>query len=257
MDDLSNRVIKSYELKECVGEGGFGQVYRAYQPLVGREVAIKVILPQHANQPDFIRRFEVEAQLIARLEHPHIVPLYDFWRDPEGAYVVMRWLKGNLRASLKNGPWSIEAACRLLDEIAGALSIAHREGIIHRDIKPHNILLDEDENAYLADFGIAKDLNVNSNTEKGALVGSLAYVTPEQIKGETVTPRSDIYSLGLVMYEVLVNEKPFPDATTPYELIRKHLNEPLPPLQTRRSNLPAALNELLQTATPKDPAARY
>src|SRR5215471_20450861 len=96
VDDLSNRVIKSYEFKECVGAGGFGQVYRAYQPSVGREVAIKVILPQHANQPDFVRRFELEAQLVARLEHPHIVPLYDYWRDPDGAYLVMRWLKGSL-----------------------------------------------------------------------------------------------------------------------------------------------------------------
>src|SRR5689334_11731475 len=173
MDDLSNHVIKSYEFKECVGTGGFGQVYRAHQPSVGREVAVKVILPQYANQPDFIRRFEVEAQLIAHLEHPHIVPLYDYWRDPEGAYLVMRWLKASLRAAIQHGPWSVEAASRLLDEIAGALSVAHREGIIHRDIKPDNILLDEDENAYLADFGIAKDLNANGSTEQGALVGSL------------------------------------------------------------------------------------
>src|SRR5436190_530938 len=224
MEDLSNRVVKSYELKECVGAGGFGQVYRAYQPSVGREVAVKVILPQHANQPDFIRRFEVEAQLIAHLEHPHIVPLYDYWRDPEGAYLVMRWLNASLRAAIQSGPWSVEAASRLLDEIAGALSVAHREGIVHRDIKPDNILLDEDENAYLADFGIAKDLNVNGSTEQGALVGSLAYITPEQINGELVTPRSDIYSLGLVMYEILVSEKPFPTATTPIEWINVHLN---------------------------------
>ena len=257
MDNLSNRVIKNYEFKEGVGAGGFGQVYRAYQPSVGREVAVKVILPQHANQPDFIRRFEVEAQIIARLEHPHIVPLYDYWRDPEGAFLVMRWLKGSLRAGIKRGPWSVEAASRLLDEIAGALSIAHREGVIHRDIKPDNILLDEDENAYLADFGIAKDLNVGSHTEEGALVGSLEYITPEQITGNAVTARSDIYSLGLVMYEILVSQKPFQSATTPVEWINVHLNTPLPHLNLQRPNLPAALNEVLQTATAKDPAHRY
>lgn len=257
MDDLSNRVIKNYEFKECVGAGGFGQVYRAYQPSVGREVAVKVILPQHANQPDFIRRFEVEAQIIARLEHPHVVPLYDYWRDPEGAFLVMRWLKGSLREGIQRGPWSVEAASRLLDEIAGALAVAHREGVIHRDIKPDNILLDEDENAYLADFGIAKDLNVGGSTEEGAIVGSLAYITPEQITGGPITPRSDIYSLGLVMYEILVSERPFKSATTPVEWINVHLNTPLPHLNLQRPNLPAALNEVLQTATAKDPAHRY
>src|SRR5262249_7880523 len=117
MENLSNRVIKGYELRECIGEGGFGAVYRAYQPAIGREVSVKVILPDHANQPDFIRRFEIEAQLIARLEHPHIVPLYDYWRDPNGAYLVMRWLKSNLRASIQNGPWSVDAASRLLEQI--------------------------------------------------------------------------------------------------------------------------------------------
>src|SRR5258708_39996011 len=148
MDEFSNRVIKGYELRERVGAGGFGAVYRAYQPSVGREVAIKVILPERANNLDFVRRFEVEAQTIARLEHPHIVPLYDYWRDPDGAFLVMRWLQGSLRGSLRRGAWSPEAVARLLEQIAGALMVAHRDDIIHRDIKPDNILLDEDENAY-------------------------------------------------------------------------------------------------------------
>src|SRR5262249_37349601 len=150
MDNLTGQTIKGYELREQVGAGGFGAVYRAYQASVGREVAVKGILPVHANQPDFVRRFEVEAQLIAWLEHPHIVPLYDYWRDPDGAYLVMRWLRTNLRDSLGRTPWSGEAAARLLEQVAGALTVAHREGVVHRDIKPDNILLDEDENAYLA-----------------------------------------------------------------------------------------------------------
>jgi WD40 repeat protein/serine/threonine protein kinase len=255
MDNLSGRTIKSYELRECVGSGGFGAVYRAYQPSIGREVAVKVILPQHANQPDFIRRFEVEAQLIARLEHPHIVPLYDYWRDPDGAFLVMRWLRASLRTAIQRGTWSPESVARLLEQIASALSITHREGIVHRDIKPDNILLDEDDNAYLADFGIAKDLSLRDLTAPGTLVGSPSYITPEQIKGEPITPRADIYTLGLVLYELLVGEKPFPQATTPAELIHKHLSEPLPPLAGR--TLPAPLNEVLQTATAKDPSHRY
>src|SRR5258706_2242332 len=261
MDDLTNRVIKGYEFKVCIGAGGFGAVYRAYQPTVGREVAIKVILPQHANEADFIRRFEVEAQLVARLENPHIVPLYDYWREPNGAFLVMRWLRGNLRNALQRGPWSVEATSRLLEQVATALTVAHREGVIHRDIKPDNILLDEDDNAYLADFGIAKNLNVGipegNLTQEGAVVGSPAYITPEQIRGDVVTPRTDIYSLGVVLYELLVGEKPYADANTPYELIAHHLNTSMPALHVRRPNLPAALNEVLQTATAKDPAQRY
>src|SRR5664279_4118372 len=130
MNDLSHRTLKGYEVRERVGEGGFGVVYRAYQTAVGRDVAIKIILPEHANQPDFIRRFEVEAQLIARLEHPHIVPLYDYWRDPDGAFLVMRWLNGSLRKAIQHGPWSVEAASRLLEQVAAALTVAHREGVI-------------------------------------------------------------------------------------------------------------------------------
>src|SRR5687768_7472332 len=159
MQNLSKQIIKGYELREPLGTGGFGAVYKAFQPAVGREVAIKIILPALANQSEFIRRFEAEAQVIARLEHPSIVPLYDYWRDPQGAYLVMRWLRGgSLSDLLKRGALDLETIARVLDQVSGALTLAHRNGIVHRDIKPGNILLDEDGNAYLADFGIAKDL---------------------------------------------------------------------------------------------------
>ena len=254
--DIEGR-IRSYELRQRIGAGGFGVVYRAFQPAVGRDVAIKVILPEHANQPDFVRRFEVEAQLIARLEHPHIVPLYDYWRDPQGAYLVMRWLPTNLHTALHGGAWTLEATARLLEQIAGALTMAHREGVIHRDIKPDNILLDEDENAYLADFGIAQDTNLARSGAEAVSISSPTYSTPEQIKGEAVTVRTDIYSLGFVIYEMLVNEKPYPDATTPEALMSRHLNTPLPLIGSRRPNLPAAIDEVLQTATAKNPEQRY
>src|SRR5262245_61827630 len=159
MENLSGQVIKSYELREQLGAGGFGAVYLAYQPLIKREVAVKVILPRYANHPEFIRRFEAEAQLVARLEHLHIVPLYDYWREPDGAYLVMRYLRGgSLRSLIQEGPIAVETAMPIVDQIASALTIAHRHGVVHRDLKPDNVLLDDDGNAYLADFGIAKDL---------------------------------------------------------------------------------------------------
>ncbi|MBL8147720.1 MAG: protein kinase, partial [Anaerolineae bacterium] len=121
MATLIGQAIKGYEFRERVGAGATGAVYRCFQPSLGREVAVKVILPQFANQPDFVRRFEVEAQLVARLEHPHIVPLYDYWRDPTGAYLVMRWLRGSLRSSLERMPWKLDATARLLDHVAAGL----------------------------------------------------------------------------------------------------------------------------------------
>jgi len=259
MEDLKGRVIKGYELKRLAGEGGFGAVYLATQRLIGREVAVKIILPQYANQPDFIRRFETEAQLVARLEHPHIVPLYDYWREPSGAYLVMRWLRGgSLSDSLrKEGAWNTERVSVMLTQIAAALAVAHRQGVVHRDLKPENILMDENGNAYLSDFGIAKDLGgKESITQNNALIGSPAYISPEQIRGQTVTPQSDIYMLGLLVYEMLTGEHPFKDNTAA-SLLYKHLSEPLPSLHDVRPELPIALNMVLQKATSKEPTERY
>src|SRR5262249_26349638 len=229
MEVTMNRVIRGYELHDCIGAGGFGAVYRASQQIIGREVAIKVILPEYANQPEFVRRFEVEAQLVARLEHPHIVPLYDYWRDPDGAYLVMRWLKGgSLQDVLRNGPLDVKATVAFLDQVSSALALAHRNSIIHRDLKPANILLDEDNNAYIADFGIAKDLaNLPNNTQPDLVVGSPDYLSPEQARSEPVTPQTDIYSLGITLFEALTGHHPFPNVT-PLERMYKHLNDPVP-----------------------------
>ncbi|HEY48379.1 MAG TPA: protein kinase [Anaerolineae bacterium] len=257
MDDLSGREIRGYKLIERIGEGGFGVVYRAEQPAVDREVAIKVILPEFADHTEFVRRFEAEARMVAKLEHPHIVPLYDYWRDEEGAFLVMRWLRGgSLRDALESGPWEIDAVGKLLDHIVDALSLAHEHGVIHRDLKPENILLDEAGNAYLTDFGIAKDIGGERLTQTGKIVGSADYLAPEQAKGEPVTPKIDIYALGVVLYEILTGEHPFP-GLTPIQTLQKHLNEPLPSIRRSRPELSIELNNVIQRATAKDPAERY
>lgn len=247
-----------YELKEHIATGGFATVYKALQPSVGREVAVKIILPQYAADPKFMRRFEAEAQLVAKLEHPAIVPLYDYWSDDRGACLVMRWLRGgSLKQALAEGPWAFDQVTRLFGQLAEGLSVAHRRGIIHRDIKPANILLDEVGNAYLSDFGFAKDMESGIDlTGSGTIIGSLAYMSPEQIRGERVTPASDIYSLGLVLYEMLVGHQPFGDQS-PATLIYKNLNEALPPVHAERQVIPEAMDLIIQRATSKEPAGRY
>ena len=254
--DLSGRAVRGFELSERLGAGGFGVVYRASQTTVEREVAIKLILPQYADQPDFIRRFETEAQLVARLEHPHIVPLYDYWREPGAAYLVMRLLRGgNLDDLLAAGPLTADVLLPLLAQVGAALHTAHRAGVVHRDIKPANILLDDDRNAYLADFGIAKNI-IGREAERGAVVGSPAYFSPEQIQAEPVKQQSDIYSLGIMLFELLTGQKPFP-GPSPIAYIQQHLADKLPPLASCCPELPAGLDAVLARATAKQPADRY
>jgi len=259
VEPLSGTLIKGYELRDRIGAGGFGAVYRAFQSTVGREVAIKIILPGFANQPEFVRRFETEAQVVARLEHMNITPLYDFWRDPEGAYLVMRYLRGgNLLTALRDDPYDLESATRLLDQMASALAVAHRNHVIHRDIKPANILLDEDGNGYIADFGLAKclDNGASSYTQAGDVIGTPDYLSPEQVRNEPVTPRSDIYSLGVVLYEMLTGSHPFPDSL-PVERMFKHLDEPVPRIASLDKNVADAINDVVQKATAKNPDHRY
>jgi WD40 repeat protein/DNA-binding CsgD family transcriptional regulator len=260
MQDPAGTILKGYELLERIGAGGFGAVYRARQSTIDREVAVKVILPGLANEPDFIRRFETEARLIARLEHPHITPLYDFWRDPDGAYLVMRYLRGgSLRSAInEEGAYDLVSTARLLDQLAAALDLAHRQDVIHRDIKPGNILLDEDDNAYLADFGIARDLiNVKGGlTNPDGVVGSLDYISPEQARSEPVTPRTDIYSLGVTLYEMITGEHPFKEASQ-VERLYKHINAPLPLITGLPDDVRDTINEIIQYATAKDPDKRY
>jgi WD40 repeat protein/DNA-binding SARP family transcriptional activator len=255
--DLQGEPLRGYRLLEQIGEGVFGVVYRAIQPQVHRDVALKAIHPRLANHPDFIRSFEAEAQFIARLEHPHIVPLYDYWREPGGAYLVMRYLRGgNLAQALADGPFELDRVAGLLDQICGAVAAGHRQGVVHRDVKPNNILLDEEGNAYLADFGIAKDVAASDRTEPGAVKGSLLYLAPEQISGETITPRTDVYALGVVLYEALVGEHPL-DGVPDLAVYERQLREPLPPVRRHRKDLPSGVDDVIATATAKDPRHRF
>lgn len=258
MGDLSGTSIKGYALLEQIGQGGFGTVYRAYQTAVGREVAIKAILPHFANNPDFIRRFEIETLTIAQLEHMNIAPLYDFWLDPSGAYLVMRYFKdGSLAQALRSGAYHLQACALLLDQIAAALTVAHRNHVIHRNLKPANILLDEDGNAHLADFSITKRI-ILPNAEPAdvnVIIHSLDYISPEQARNEPVSPRTDIYSLGVILYEMLTGEHPFPDLSS-VERLYRHINDPLPLIKAL-DGPSDSINNVIQTATMKDPARRF
>jgi WD40 repeat protein/serine/threonine protein kinase len=255
--EIAGEPLRGYRLLEQVGAGSFGSVHRAFQPQVGREVAIKTIHSRFANDPEFIRRFEAEAQLVARLEHPHVVPLYDFWRDPDGAYLVMRYLRGgSLRERLAQGPLGRKEAARLLDQVASALLAAHRQGVVHRDVKPANILFDEEDNAYLSDFGIAKDVEVAEVAPGGTPSPLAYYLSPEEARGEPATPRADIYNLGLVLYEILAGRHPFADAP-PEEVLAKHLSAPVPSIGALRPDLPPGVDEVIAVATAKVPGDRF
>ncbi len=256
--ELTGKAVKSYEIQNLLGQGGYGVVYRASQSAILREVAIKVILPKYANSPEFIRRFEGEAQVVARLEHPHIVPLYDYWREPDSAYLVMRYLRGgSLRDIIeRQGKLDVETVSKIVEQVGSALTFAHNNGVVHRDVKADNILLDEDGNAYLSDFGIAKEVGAEAGDGQGGLVGTPAYLAPEQIRGDEAGPQSDVYAFGIMLYEMLSGSRPFAELTLA-TLVYKHLNEPLPMIDHDELDLPPVFNSIIQRATAKDPAERY
>lgn len=256
---LEGQSIRGYFFLEKIGEGGFGAVYRARQLSVGRDVAIKVVKPDLADDIEFIRRFEAEAELVARLEHPHIVPLYDFWREPGAAFMVMRLLKGGSLSQFLRAPEQSRASLRVLPvihHVAQALHAAHRAGVIHRDFKPANILLDEQGNACLADFGVAKQLQHDSGrTGFGEVVGSIAYCSPEQLRGEDVSAASDIYALGLVAFELISGRRPFA-STQASILISQHLYDEAPKLSEFVGGVPVTVDAVIARALSKEKEKR-
>jgi serine/threonine protein kinase len=254
---LIGQHIRGYEFLKPIGAGGFGMVYEAIETAVNRRVAIKIILPEHASKPDFIANFEAEAKLVAQLEHINIVPLYTYWQDAQGAFLVMRYIQGgSLRQMIaQQGALPLAQTTRIIGQIAEALHTAHEKSVIHRDLKPDNILIDERGNAYLTDFGIAKQLDKHQSAADD-IKGTLAYLSPEQIQGQPVSAQTDIYALGVVLYEMLTGKHPFQDVPVTM-MVMKHLQEALPDVSARRPDLPRELDELIEKATAKNPIERY
>ncbi len=256
--EKTGRPLRGYRLIEEIGSGAFSIVWRGMQPSVNREVAIKQIRPELASRPDFIRRFEAEAQVVARIDHPHIVPMIDFWRDPDSAYLVMHWLRGGtLEQRLDAGQLSLDSTRTLAHQIGGALTAAHHANIVHRDVKTSNIMFDEAGHAFLTDFGIALEIAHSGGPEAALSQGSPAYASPEQIRRETLDARADIFSLGVVLFECLAGTLPFRDNTSVQELVERQLVEPYPLLSEWRSELPNSVIYAVATATAKDPSDRF
>ena len=252
---LGNR----YEIIEKIGNGGMATVYKATDKVLKRYVAVKILRDEFTTDEEFIKRFEVEAQSAARLTHPNIVSIYDVGVDGNLYYIVMELIQGKTLKEIiveERGPlpwkWSVNVAI----QIASALEMAHRNNIIHRDIKPHNIIITEDGVAKVTDFGIAKAVSNSTITAFGTTIGSVHYFSPEHARGGFTDAKSDLYSLGVVMYEMLTGRVPF-DADTPVSVALKHMQEePKEPIELN-PNLPSSINKIVMKALQKDVTLRY
>lgn len=260
MDDLTGQHLGPYQILAPLTKGGMAGVYRGYQPSVEREVALKVLGREHDADPTFRARFQREAKLVAGLQHPHILPVFDFGQTESGlAYLVMPYIRsGSLAQALlsRPGPLPLARVRQIVAQVGSALDYAHTAGLIHRDIKPSNILLDERGNALVTDFGLARMVEGSGLTTTGTLMGTPAYMSPEQGSGQPLDPRSDIYSLGVVLYELATGRPPF-QADTPVAVIHKHLAEPLPSPRDLNPALPEAVERVIVKALAKTPEARY
>ncbi|MEB2289444.1 MAG: protein kinase [Anaerolineae bacterium] len=262
MAELSGHKLGQYHLGELVGRGGMASVYRAHQESMDRDVAIKVMAATLSHNAEFVARFEREARVIARLQHPHILPVIDFGRSDEHIYLVMRYVEGGILSDrLRASTLSISQANRFLGQIASALEYAHQRGVIHRDLKPNNVLLDELDNVYLTDFGIAKMLagsttSAHSLTATGSVMGTPAYMAPEQWRSESVDARTDIYALGVILYEMLMGALPF-QAETPFGMMYKHFDTPPPLPSLINPALPPTLERVMLRALAKQPGERF
>lgn len=249
--------IGRYRILAEIGAGGMGTVYRALDSEIEREVALKWLPGHFSRDTTFVERFKREARVIGRLEHPHIVPIYDVGDHEGRPFIVMRLLKGGtLRERIQHTQFDIEALLTTLQQVADALEVAHGQGIIHRDIKPSNILFDERGAAFLSDFGIAKVLDAATQLTGSGVIGTPSYMSPEQFKGGTIGGRSDQYSLAVVAFEALAGRLPFQGETTA-QVMFKHLTEVPPELHTVARHVPSALSPVLQRALAKEPADRF
>lgn len=259
--NLVGQTLGQYELRALIGTGGMGAVYRGYQANLRRDVAVKVMTAALADRPEYMERFNREAQIVAALEHAHIVPIYDYGTQNNITYVVMRLLPGgsvaDRMAYRPSGP-SLGETAEILRQLASAMDYAHARGVIHRDIKANNVMFDDEGAAYLVDFGIAKLLDATTAlTSPSVTIGTPLYMAPEQWRGEKITAAADQYALGVLIYTLLTNGRPPFEAETPYALMHKHLNEPPTPIELHRSDLPTLVRSAVERAIAKNPSERY
>jgi serine/threonine-protein kinase len=256
---MSEKKIGRYEIRRELGRGGMATVYLAYDPVLEREVALKLLPNYFAHDPEFSARFEREAKTVAALEHGSIVSMYDYGEDGQWPYFVMRLMKGgSLKDRIEKGSMSLEEAAGIIERVAGALDKAHSKDIVHRDLKPGNIMFDEDGAAYLGDFGIVKLAESSeSYTRTGNTLGTPAYMSPEQADGNPdIDGRSDTYSLGIILYEMLTGAAPYTHESMPRLLIM-HLTAPIPNVLEARADLPASIQAVIEKAMAKNRDERY
>ena len=246
-----------YEIKADIGRGGMATVYHAYDPRFEREVALKVLPREMLHDPQFRTRFEREAKTIAMLEHPAIVPVYDFGEEDGQPYFVMRYMTGgSLSDKMKQGAMTIQEVATLFGRLAPALDEAHAKGIIHRDLKPGNILFDQYGDPYISDFGIAKISATQTNVTGSAIVGTPAYMSPEQAQGEGIDGRSDIYGLGVILFELLSGQQPY-HGDTPMSVVVKHITDPVPHILDIQPDLPPGIEPIIEKTMAKDRNQRF
>ncbi|NOT04676.1 MAG: protein kinase [Anaerolineales bacterium] len=258
MENLTGKQIGAYQIVAPLGEGGMAAVYKAYQPATDRYVALK-ILPRHfASDPQFIGRFQQEAKVLAKLQHPHILPIFDFGEADDYTYIVMPFIEGGTLVNLMRGePLPLAQIRRVISQVGDALEYAHLHSLIHRDVKPSNILIDERGNCLLMDFGLAKIVEGSLHlTTSGMIMGTPAYMSPEQGLGEGLDTRTDVYSLGVILYEMAVGRVPY-KAETPMAVIVKHIHDPLPLPRALNVNLPESVERVILKSLAKNPNDRF
>ncbi len=256
-DILIGQTLGQYRIVKFVGSGGMATVYKAHQPSMDRDVAIKVLPPNLSHNEQFLERFRREAKAIAKLEHPHILPAHDFGEQGGITYIAMRYVDGGtLKEKMAEGMLPLSEINRIFGQVGGALGYAHRRGVIHRDVKPSNVLLSSQGDAFLADFGLARVLDVSQQMTGSSVMGTPTYMSPEQGQGLKADHRSDIYSLGVMLYELATGQVPY-DAETPMGVILKHIRDPLPLPRTIFPDVPEAVEKVILKAMAKEPDNRY
>ena len=259
MASLEGQTLGQYKVIAQMGSGGMATVYKAYQARLDRYVAIKMLHEAFQEDKNFLARFEREAKIVARLEHPHIVPVFDFDEYNGRPYLVMKYIEGRtLKAELEAAPLTLDDILRIMPPVADALDYAHRQGVLHRDIKPSNIIIDTNGTPYLTDFGLARMAQLGDSTlSQDVLLGTPHYISPEQAMGNRdLDARTDLYSLGVVLFELVVGRVPF-SADTPFAVIHDQIYRPLPKPSSINPEITPAVDAVLEKALAKAPADRY